>query len=205
MSEENTGQLKIHTEVGELKENIFEQIVEHFPDIIHSVDANGTIVSTNAFASDLLGYTQEELIGKSVYDIYPPDIKKSVSKGFEELKKEGFKDRIESKLISRSGEIIDVEIRSLSLYNKNGKFIRTFSIIRDMREINFLKEQLVQQGKLAALGELAAGIMHDIRNPLTVINSYNNTFLKGAIDDGDKELMRTCQAAIEKLPNESKD
>ena len=40
--------------------------------------------------------------------------------------------------------------------------------------------------------------MHDIRNPLTVINSYNNTFLKGAIDDGDKELMRTCQAAIEK-------
>jgi PAS domain S-box-containing protein len=198
MSNGKTQDLIINSDVGELKKNIFEQIVEHFPDIIHSVDADGIIVSTNSFASELLGYSQCELVGKSVYDIYPPEIKKSVSKGFEELKREGFKDRIESKLVSKKGEIIDVEIRSLSLYNEQGEFIRTFSIIRDMRQINFLKEQLVQQGKLAALGELAAGIMHDIRNPLTVINSYNNSFLKDAIEDGDKELMRTCQTAIAK-------
>ena len=193
-----TKDLKLSDSVTSLDGGIFEQIVEHFPDIIHSVDSNGIIVSTNEIAVSLLGYSKEELIGKSIYDIYPQDMRDNVKKGFEQLKKEGFKDGIESKLISKTGEIIDVEIRSLSLYNSSGKFIRTFSIVRDMRQINFLKQQLVQQSKLAAIGELAAGIMHDVRNPLTVINSYNNVFLKEAIESGDKELLYKCQKAIEK-------
>ncbi|MDB2447254.1 ATP-binding protein [bacterium] len=194
----DTKDLQLSSALGSIKGNIFEQIVEHFPDIIHSVDAKGVIVSTNAFASELLGYAEDELVGKSIYDIYPKEIGAKVKKGFEQLKKEGFKDGIESKLISKTGEIIDVEIRSLSLYDDDGKFIRTFSIIRDMRQINFLKGQLIQQSKLAAIGELAAGIMHDVRNPLTVINSYNNSFLKGAIESGDTKLMLKCQAAVQK-------
>jgi histidine kinase len=199
MSEKkNTEDLKLSDSVSSLKGDIFEQIVEHFPDIIHSVDSEGIIVSTNQFAEELLGYTKEELVGKSIYDIYPKEIRDTVKKGFEQLKKDGFKDGIESKLVSKTGEIIDVEIRSLSLYDNEGVFIRTFSIIRDMRQINFLKEQLVQQSKLAAIGELAAGIMHDVRNPLTVINSYNNVFLKDAIESGDKAVLHKCQKAIEK-------
>ena len=67
-----------------------------------------------------------------------------------------------------------------------------------MRKLNQLKSQLVQQSKMAAVGELAAGIMHDIRNPLTVINSYNNAFLKNAIEQNDTELMLKCQSSIEK-------
>lgn len=199
MSKNNdTKNLNLSNSLSSIQGDIFEQIVQHFPDIIHSVDGNGKIVSTNAFASELLGYTQEELVGKSIYDIYPQEIRGMVKKGFEQLKKDGFKDGIESKLVSKTGELIDVEIRSLSLYDDDGNFIRTFSIIRDMRQVNYLKHQLVQQSKLAAIGELAAGIMHDIRNPLTVINSYNNAFLPNAIQSDDKEMMLRCQKAVEK-------
>lgn len=196
--EKKTQNLQLSSDISSIGESVFEQIVEHFPDIIHSVDPDGKIVSTNAFATKLLGYKKSELIGKSIYDIYSKEIADQVKQGFEDLKKSGFKDSVESKLVSKSGEVIDVEIRSLSLYDQNRKFIRTFSIIRDLRETNHLKNQLIQHGKLAAIGELAAGIMHDIRNPLTVINAYNNSFLKDAIEAGDKELMLKCQAAIEK-------
>jgi PAS domain S-box-containing protein len=199
MSEKLLENLKLHGNLGEnLSASIFEQIVENFPDIIHSVNQQGVIVSTNKAAEDLLGYSKAELLGKSVFDIYPEEISKSVKAGFQQLKSEGFQANIESKLLTKNGEVIDVEIRSISLYDYNGQFSRTFSIIRDMRELNALKGQLIQSSKLAAVGELAAGIMHNIRNPLTVISNYNNKFLKDAIDKSDFQLLRKCQTSIEK-------
>ena len=183
---------------GSLSSSIFEQIVESFPDIIHSVDNEGRIISTNRAAEDLLGYSKSEMLGMSVFDIYPKHIASKVKAGFQQLKVDGFKSRIESQLLSKSGEIIDVEIRSLSLYDERGEFAQTFSIIRDIRQLNDLKHQLVQSSKLAAIGELAAGIMHDIRNPLTVISNYNNLFLKEAIERNDVPMMTKCQTSIEK-------
>ncbi|MBP6217881.1 MAG: PAS domain S-box protein [Oligoflexales bacterium] len=151
-------------------------IFQNFPDIIHSVNSEGRIVFTNKKATELLGYSHEELIGKLVYECYADEIQDLVKAGFAELKKTGFKERVESWLKTKDGTIIPVEIRSLSLYDKDRKFVKTFSIIRDMREMNKLRSQIVQQGKLAAIGELASGIMHDIRNPLAIVSSYNNLF-----------------------------
>jgi PAS domain S-box-containing protein len=178
--------------------NIFEGIFENFPDMIHSVDAAGKIVATNRKATDLLGYTKEELIGMSVFDIYPKSISEAVRIGFEELKRDGVKERIESKLLAKDGTIIDVEIRSLSVYDSEGNFVKTFTVIRDMRELNQLKLQLIQQSKLAAIGELATGIVHDIRNPLSVIVAYNNDVLPKVIASGDLKKMQTIQIKMEK-------
>lgn len=199
MASKKMENLKLHGFLGEnLSASIFEQIVENFPDIIHSVDREGIIISTNRAAEDLLGYSKTELVGKSVFEIYPEDISKKVKAGFQKLKSDGFNSHLESKLLTKAGEIIDVEIRSISLYDERGQFSRTFSIIRDMRQLNALKGQLIQSSKLAAVGELAAGIMHDIRNPLTVISNYNNSFLKSAIEKGDVALQIKCQSSIER-------
>lgn len=186
---------------AKISAQIFEEIVSNFPDIIHSVNKDGVIISANRRATELLGYSIEELIGKSVFEIYADDIQKNVRSGFSQLKKSGSLGQIESKLKTKSGEIIEVEIRSLSIYDEHGNFDRTFTIIRDMRPMNQLKNQLVQQSKLAGIGELASGIMHDIRNPLTLIASYNNHFLKKAIENQDADLMIKCQSVIEKACN----
>ena len=182
----------------ELNANIFESIVWSFPDIIHSVDEKGNIVSVNQKATELLEYDHTELIGKSVYDIYADEVLPEVAKGFAYLKKTGIIKNVESKLKSKSGAVIDVEMRSLSLYDDDGNFVKTFTIIRDIRELNQLKSQLIQQSKLAAIGELASGIMHEIRNPLSIITSYNNHYLKKAIDGNDAELLKKSQFKIEK-------
>lgn len=177
--------------------DIFEQLFQSFPDIIHSVNTKGLIVSTNQRAVELLGYSRDELVGKNIFDLYSDDIKAQVMKGFKELKKEGIKERIESKLKTKDGSIIPVEIRSFSLYDQNNNFVKTFSILRDMRELNNLKSQVIQQSKLAAIGELASGIMHDIRNPLSIISSYNS-LLTEAITKKDVKTLEKCQKSIEK-------
>ena len=148
--------------------DLYETLLDDFPDIVHSVDENGMIVFTNKKAETLLGYSREELLSMSVRDIYAPEILHAVDSGFSKLKDEGTMSA-KSVLVHRDGTRIPVEIRSFGLYDAKGEFQRTFSIIRDLRRIKELQDSLVHASRLAAIGEMAAGIAHDINNPLTVV------------------------------------
>jgi len=181
-----------------LSREVFEAIVEEFPDIIHSVDPDGNLVSVNKMAVKLLGYSKDELLGKSIFEIYADEVLEEVKNGFKDLKDRGFIGRVESKLKAKDGSTIDVEMRSISLYDSKGNFSQTFTIIRDIRNLNSMKQQMIQQSKLAAIGELASSIMHDIRNPLTVIESANSHMLNKAIENENWDLVKRCKANIER-------
>lgn len=148
--------------------NVFEILLDQFPDMIHSVDSQGQIVYANRTAEKLLGYAADELLGMNIRQLYADEILPALEKGFKELKRTGEK-RVESILKAKDGTRIPVEIRSFGIYDDAGGFIRTFSISRDMREIKRLQNSLVHAGRLAAIGETASGVAHDINNPLTVI------------------------------------
>ncbi len=160
--------------------DVFEIILDNFPDIIHSIDDQGNIVFTNRTAEHLLGYTHDELLGMNIRQLYAPEILDAVEAGFSDLKRKGDKS-VESLLITKDGHRIPVEIRSFSIYDDAGKFVRTFSILRDIRKIKELQDSLVHAGRLAAIGELASGVAHDINNPLTII-TLSNEMLERLLD-----------------------
>ncbi len=147
---------------------IFELILDDFPDIIHSVDDDGNIILTNHAAEELLGYSRWELMTMNIRQIYAPEVIKDVENGFSDLKAKGNK-RVESILITKTGEKIPVEVRSFAIYGDNGEFLRSISVLRDIRKIKELEAGLIHAGRLAAIGELASGVAHDINNPLTVV------------------------------------
>ena len=167
--------------------DIFEILLDSFPDMIHSIDDDGNIVYTNKTAERLLGYSRDELLGMNIRQIYADKILKDMEVGFSDLKERGDKNIPESWLKTKQGEEIAVEIRSFSIYDDEGNFLRTFSILRDIREIKALQQSLVQAGKLAAIGELASGVAHDINNPLTVILLSNEMLMKEVSRDGAPE------------------
>lgn len=150
-------------------DDLYEILFEHFPDIIHSADGDGRIVFTNSQAAKLLGYTRQELIGMNIRELYTPDMLEAMEQGFEALKSRG-DFSVESAVQTKDGERIPVEIRSFSIYDEAGQFLRTFSVLRDIRRIKELQDSLVHSERMAAIGELASGITHDIRNPLSVIS-----------------------------------
>jgi PAS domain S-box-containing protein len=160
--------------------DIFEVILDNFPDIIHSIDEQGNIVFTNKAAESLLGYSRDELLKMNIREIYAPEILGAVEVGFSDLKREGAMS-VESLLVTRDGRRIPVEIRSFGIYDDSGSFVRTFSILRDIRKIKDLQDSLVHAGRLAAIGELASGVAHDINNPLTVI-TLSNEMLQRELD-----------------------
>jgi len=177
---------------------VFEILLDNFPDIIHSVDQSGRIIFTNRKAESLLGYTREELLSMNVRQIYADEILEEVDKGFSELKKTG-DFAVESLLKAKDGTRIPVEIRSFSIYDDKGQFLHTFSILRDIRPIKDLQNSLVHAGRLAAVGEMAAGVAHDINNPLTVIMLTSEMlireFKRGEVPDPVKQRTR-CASIV---------
>jgi PAS domain S-box-containing protein len=148
--------------------DVFDIIIENFPDIIHSVDDDGNIVFTNRAAEQLLGYSREELLAMNVRELYAREVLDSLERGFTNLKRRG-DFTVESVLVAKDGSHILVEIRSFSIYDDYGRFVRTFSILRDVRKLKSLQEGIVHTERLAAIGELTSGIAHDINNPLALI------------------------------------
>ena len=161
-----------NTEIADAQ--IFEILLDNFPDMIHSVDEDGNIVFTNKRAETLLGYAHDELLSMNVRELYHEDVLNAVDSGFDDLKKTGDAWIPESFLKAKDGTKIPVDIRSFSIYDDDDAFIRTFSILRDIRPIKKLQNDLIHAGRLAAIGEMASGIAHDINNPLTAILLANH-------------------------------
>jgi len=185
--------------------DIFEILLDNFPDMIHSIDDEGKIIYTNGTAEALLGYSREELLSMNIRQIYAPEVLDAMRSGFEDLKAAGDK-RVESLLKAKDGTRIPVEIRSFSIYDDDGKFLRTFSILRDIRKIKDLQNSLIHAGRLAAIGEMASGVAHDINNPLTVI-LLSNEMLTNHLDDSSASgaaaiaRAKSCAGEVKKASN----
>ena len=187
----NTGVFMSFTDRTDLvhaNARVFEQLLDRFPDIIQSVDEDGVLVYVNRRATELLGYERDELLGMNIRDLYAREVWPGLEKGFAHLKAHGSLQGVESMVQARDGTRIPVEIRSFAVYDEDGDFLRTFSILRDVREVRDLRDRLIHSNRLAAIGELAACIAHDISNPLAVVQLYGEMLQREletvALDDG---------------------
>ena len=89
---------------------VFSRLLDHFPDMIQSVDDDGNIVFANQTASQLLGYTQDELITMNIRDIYAEEVLAALETGFKDLKKKGDK-RVESVLKHRDALLLQESLQ----------------------------------------------------------------------------------------------
>jgi PAS domain S-box-containing protein len=86
-------------------------------------------------------------------------------------------------LRDKGGSLVPVEIERVTLSGSDGSTVLEATLVTDLRDRRRLEEQLVQSGKLAAIGELAAGVAHEINNPLFAILGFVE-FLRNEIEPG---------------------
>jgi two-component system NtrC family sensor kinase len=152
------------------------------PSAIVAADRDGRILLMNPAAEELFKYSIEPGERVDVGGLYPPGVARDIMK---KLRSDDYGGRgklpvTQVDIITAHKERIPVEMTAAIIY-ENGQETATMGIYNDLRErlsvSNNLEEaraQLVQAEKLASLGQLAAGVAHEINNPLTGILMYAN-------------------------------
>lgn len=143
-----------------------EETIKSIGDPLIIINPKGSIIVANPPILRLTGYREEELIGKPADILFTDDTRmESVIK---RLKGNDVVQNIEIEILGQGGDKIIVSL-SASLVKHKGELLDIVCILRDIREINQLQAELIQAAKLSSIGRLAAGVAHELNNPLTTI------------------------------------
>lgn len=167
--------VRLQKELIEAK-NLLESVIERAGDAISAVDLEGKILYWNEGAERIYGYTKEEVEGKKLSEfLYPRDEK---MKAQEEKSLEAWMDRVrrgevisnmEVKRQTKDGREIVTSMTLSPLRDAAGKITGASRICRDITQFKKAEAQLILAERLSSLGELTAGVAHELRNPLSGI------------------------------------
>lgn len=148
-------------------------LVEGASDGIFTTDSTGRYTDVNTSACAMVGYTREEILDKSISDLIPGEEMTILSAEMGKLAA-GETTLTEHRLLHKDGRMIPVEISARALPDG-----RLQGFVRDITARKNLEAQLVHSQKLESIGQLAAGIAHEINTPIQYIGD-NTRFVKDA-------------------------
>ena len=144
-------------------------IVDSSDDAIMSVNLNREVVSWNAAAERIYGYTFEEMKGRSIKLLVPPGFEAESGEIDEQIQKGESIRHFETMRLRKGAKPFHVSMTISPIRDTQGSLIGVSGIIRDITERKALEEQLRQAAKLESIGILAGGIAHDFNNLLVAI------------------------------------
>jgi PAS domain S-box-containing protein len=187
------------TERKQTEEALFQlaAIVESSEDAIISKTLDGLILSWNAGAEKLFGYQAQEVIGQPVTILVPPDRINEEAEILEKLRRGEQIEHFETVRQRKDGTLIDISLTISPIKDTTGRIIGVSKIARDIStrkkaevalreseaelrqkatdlettllQLKRTQTQLVQQEKMSSLGQLVAGVAHEINNPVNFI------------------------------------
>ena len=172
------------------------QVIASMANGLLSVDTEGKIASYNRPAIELLGLTESEAKGKnlnSLVDFNVSGIRKTITNCVSVLDQE-----ILHK--NEKGEFIPLALSATPIMAETGTCQGAVIVLRDLSEIKKLEEKVRRSEKLAAIGELAASVAHEIRNPLSSIRGFAQ-FLRHSLKDKpqEKEYAETMVTEVDRI------
>lgn len=183
----------------------YKNLYDSSPVLLRTIDDTGIILDCNDTYAHTLGFTKNEIFGKSIYEHIPPQQIESMKESFEEWKKTGIiKDR-EIWLKKKDGTIFPVLLSANNLFDKSGKLIGSNTVLRNMTDIYSAKEEILdlKMKRLTVIGELSARIAHDLRNPLSILkNSLELIKIRMPQDNGTNKDLAMAQRAVSRMSHQ---
>jgi PAS domain S-box-containing protein len=179
----------------------FSEVIHRTINPIEITDASGKIVYVNPAFEKVSGYTKEELIGKNPNTLssgkHPKGFWKEVWATI--LSGKVWVGEIENR--RKNGEPLHTELLISPIVDVSGKVVGFLGAHRDITEQKRLEGQLVQSQKMESIGTLAAGIAHEVGNPLTSISSLVQVIQRTTQDDSAKDKLELVKNQINRIAN----
>jgi two-component system sensor histidine kinase HydH len=149
-----------------------DNLVENMPIGLVAIDSEGNVMSLNQAAEAAFHCKAPEVVGKKDSDVLPRELMEVVG-----TLKAG-KTIIETEIdcTGEEGKTLPLEVIASLLKGDNNAFLGYVLLFRDMTEVRHLKKEIARSRHLASLGSLAAGVAHEIRNPLSSIKGFATYF-----------------------------
>lgn len=158
------------------------EVLEHSKDMIFLTDPDGRLLSFNNGAQVSLGYPAEDVIGQpaSMLCEDPEDFQTL----FQVALREGHANRYEAPFRTREGNIVISNISLTMIKDADDQPLEMVCLCRDITQRLQLKNDLIRSERLAAIGNMAAGVAHEINNPLAVIDTIAGLVEETLDDEG---------------------
>ncbi|MGD9231191.1 MAG: histidine kinase dimerization/phospho-acceptor domain-containing protein, partial [Desulfobacterales bacterium] len=149
-----------------------DNLVENMPIGLVAIDNHRKVTSLNHVAGFILSLSAEEVIGENATQVVPEELLKLL----ENLDTENGVVEKQIDCTVRKGKVMPLEVSATLLKDENGMFLGYVLLFKDLSEVRSLRKEIARNQRLASVGRLAAGVSHEIRNPLSSIKGFATYF-----------------------------
>lgn len=182
-------ELKKNLEEKEEIKNYLRNILESLTTGVLVIDLKGMVTTYNRAAEDITGLSSQEVKGKGFEEVFKqklfpkflldPDPSMDVRQSM----------KIETEILRNEKDVIHVSLSTFPVWNYQREKVGTALTIQDITHLKKLEEKANRTDRLAAMGEMAAEIAHEIRNPLGSIELFATTLKKDLEGFGDLQTL----------------
>jgi PAS domain S-box-containing protein len=199
--------LELEEKNNELEKNLVEkeEVKNYLNDILESltngvivVDRSGKITTYNQTAGNLTGLKPQSCLGKYIKEVFPFDLFENLVSRLEKKRTETISR--DEDITTPDGKKVHVRVSASPVWDNHGGQIGTVLILQDRTDLRRLEELVNRNKRLREMGEMAAGIAHEIRNPLGSIELFASLLKKDLEEDPEKaKLVEHIRAGVQNM------
>ena len=181
-----------------LKRNIKEKedVKDHLHNILESVttgvvviNLKGIITTFNHAAENITGLGSKKVLGKKFDEVFSRNYFRNLQLDFSSVSAVHENTDYNTEIFRRGGDLVHVSLTTSPLKPPGGKKTGIILTLQDITQMKKLEEQANRTGRLAAMGEMAAKIAHEVRNPLGSIELFASTLRKDLKDNAESQAL----------------
>ncbi len=177
-------------------EQHYKSLFEQNPDAVFSFDLDGNYLSVNSAMETMLGYSEKEFLQLSYVPlIAEDDLAKTTY--FYQKAANGNTQNYETKALHKNGHVVHVSVTNMPIIVDN-EVIGVYGIAKDITEQKHTEQKLLKSEKLSAVGQLAASIAHEIRNPLTALRGFTQ-LMNSSVENIEVSYLEVMAKEIERI------
>ncbi|MBI3406496.1 MAG: PAS domain S-box protein [Acidobacteria bacterium] len=179
-----------------------QRLVASFPDLIVVLDLEGRYTFVSPNIREILGFEPEELLGQKVGERSPQSDSGQMESFFQEMTsgKKGSA-TVDYHTFHKNGSVRLFRAAASPMYDAQGNITSMIASSRDITEYRRLADQVNQSEKLAAMGQLIAGVAHELNNPLTAILGLSELLEEKSADDATRQQLNRVHEQARRAAN----